>query len=130
MPKMKDMIKNLSVYRGVFFLFILLFSCKIQQPAVKQVPAPEEESASLSILTDDQKQKFQYLFIEGIKQRTIGNPEEAIKIFSACLEIDPFSSSSMYEIANIHLLRGDFQSSMMMLERAVSLNPKNQYYQT
>ncbi|MCK9412822.1 MAG: tetratricopeptide repeat protein [Prolixibacteraceae bacterium] len=89
---------------------------------------PEEESKSLSLLTDDQKQQFQYLFVEGIKQRTIGNPDEAIKIFSHCLEMDPSSSSSLYEIANIHLLRGDFQSAMIMLERASSLNPKNQYY--
>ncbi len=128
MPKIKDMIKNLSKYWGVFILIFLLFSCKVPQQAVKQVQ-PEEESSSLSLLTDDQKQQFQYLFIEGIKQRTIGNPEEAIKIFSRCLEMDPYSSTSMYEIANIHLLRGDFQSSMMMLERAVSIAPKNQYYQ-
>ena len=88
----------------------------------------EEESKSLSLLTDDQKQQFQYLFVEGIKQRTIGNPDEAIKVFSRCLEMDPYSSSSMYEIANIHLIKGDFQSAMMILEKAVSLNPKNQYY--
>ena len=128
MLKIKNMIKNLAIYWGVFILFFLLFSCKVSQQAVKQVQ-PEEESTSLSLLTDDQKQQFQYLFIEGIKQRTIGKPEEAIKIFSRCLEMDPYSSTSMYEIANIHLLRGDFQSSMVMLERAVSINPKNQYYQ-
>jgi len=109
-------------------LFSLLFSCKIPQQAVKIV-VPEEESKSLSLLNDDQKQQFQYLFIEGIKQRTIGNTEEAVKIFSRCLEMDPYSSSSLYEIANIHILRNDFQSAMMMLEKAVSLNPKNHYYQ-
>ncbi len=109
-------------------LFLILTSCKAPQQAIIRA-VPEEESKSLSLLTDDQKQQFQYLFIEGIKQRTIGNVEEAIKIFSRCLEIDPSSSTSLYEIANIHLVRGDFQSSMLMLEKAVSLQPKNQYYQ-
>ena len=109
-------------------LFVLLFSCKAPQQVIVKAK-PEEESKSLSMLSDDQKQQFQYLFIEGIKQRTIGNPEEAVKIFSRCLEIDPSSSTSLYEIANIHLVRGDFQSAMLMLEKAVSLQPKNQYYQ-
>ncbi len=115
----------------IFSLFIILDSCRTtQQPVKKVMPVvPEEESKSLSLLTDDQKQQFQYLFIEGIKQRTIGNVDEAIKIFSRCLELDPSSSTSLYEIANIHLVRGDFQSAMIMLERAVSLNPKNRYYQ-
>lgn len=122
----------MSNIKNIFSLSVLLFflfgACKApQQVIVKAVP--EEESKSLSLLSDDQKQQFQYLFIEGIKQRTIGNVEEAIKVFSRCLEIDPSSSTSLYEIANIHLVRGDFQSAMLMLEKAVSMQPKNQYYQ-
>jgi tetratricopeptide (TPR) repeat protein len=119
-------IKN--IFSLSILLFVLLFSCKAPQQAIVKA-IPEEESKSLSLLSDDQKQQFQYLFIEGIKQRTIGNAEEAIKIFSRCLEIDPSSSTSLYEIANIHLARGDFQSAMLMLEKAVSMQPKNQYYQ-
>ncbi len=121
------MIRNKHILGVIILLTVLVFSCKSSQQTVKIV-VPEEESKSLSLLNDDQKQQFQYLFVEGIKQRTIGNAEEAIKIFSRCLEMDPSSSSSLYEIANIHILRGDFQSAMMMLERASSLNPKNQYY--
>lgn len=121
------MIRNKHILGVIILLTVLVFSCKSPQQTVKIV-VPEEESKSLSLLNDDQKQQFQYLFVEGIKQRTIGNAEEAIKIFSRCLEMDPSSSSSLYEIANIHILRGDFQSAMMMLERASSLNPKNQYY--
>lgn len=122
-----EMIRKNYIFWVTLPLIVLVFSCKSPQQTIKMV-VPEEESKSLSLMTDDQKQQFQYLFVEGIKQRTIGNAEEAIKIFSRCLEMDPSSSSSLYEIANIHLLRGDFQSAMMMLERASSLNPKNQYY--
>ncbi len=118
-----------TYYLGAILpLFLLFASCKTVQPLVVKVD-PEAESKSLSLLTEDQRQQFQYLFIEGIKQRTIGNIDEAIKIFSRCLEMDPLSSTSLYEIANIHLVRGDYQSAMMILEKAVSLNPKNQYYQ-
>lgn len=120
--------KNIYIFLVIFSFFLLLSSCKAPQQSVKTV-VPAEESKNLSLLTEDQKQQFQYLFIEGIKQRTIGNVEEAIKIFSKCLEMDPSSSTSLYEIANIHLVRGDFQSAMIMLEKAVSLEPQNHYYQ-
>ena len=120
--------KKTYIFWVVLPFLILLYSCKAPQQAIIKV-VPEDESKSLSLLTDEQKQQFQYLFIEGIKQRTIGNIDEAIKIFSRCLEMDSSASTAMYEIANIHLVRGDFQSAMMMLERAVSLNPQNSYYQ-
>jgi tetratricopeptide (TPR) repeat protein len=111
----------------ILSLQFLLFACKVPQQTQKSV-IPGEAGKNQSKLTEEQFQQFQYLFIEGIKQRTIGNVDEAIKIFSKCLEMDQNSSSSMYEIANVHLVRGDFQSSMMMLERAVSIDPQNQYY--
>lgn len=124
------LLKSTKMIKYVYWVILLqlLLSCKVPQHVVTSV-VPEEDHKELSMLTDDQKQQFQYLYIEGIKQRTLGNSEEAIKIFSRCLEMDPYSSSSMFEIANIHLLRGDFQSSMMMLERAVTLDSRNQYYQ-
>lgn len=119
--------KKVYIFWVVLSLFFLLFACKGPQQSPKGV-VPVSASTKLSNITEDQFQQFQYLFIEGIKQRTIGNVDEAIKIFSKCLEIDQNSSTAMYEIANVHLVRGDFQSSMMMLERAVSINPQNQYY--
>lgn len=127
MLKTKDMIDNKYIYWVILPVIYLTISCKAPQQTAKTVGL-EQESRALSLLTDDQRQQFQYLFVEGIKQRTIGNTEEAIKIFSRCLEMDPSSSSSLYEIANIHLVRGDYQSAMLMLERAVSLNHGNQYY--
>ncbi len=120
--------KKISIFWVIVPLFLFLNSCKAPQQTIRKI-VPEDESKDISLLTEDQKQQFQYLFIEGIKQRTIGNVDEAIKIFSRCLEMDPSSSAALYEIANIHLVRGDYQSAMMMLEKAVSLDAKNEYYQ-
>ncbi len=104
-------------------------SCKTVKPVATP---PEQPVAAATVvetkLTSDQIKEFQYLFIEGIKQRTIGNIDEAVKIFSRCLEMDPTSSAAMFEMANIHISKGDYQSSMMLLEKAVTLNPENEYY--
>lgn len=127
MLKKQTMNKTIYIIWVVVPCICIFTSCKAPQQTVKKA-VPEVEIQSRSLLTEDQKQQFQYLFIEGIKQRTIGNVDEAIKIFSRCLEMDPVSSAALYEIANIHLVRSDFQSAMMMLEKAVSLDPQNQYY--
>ena len=102
-------------------------SCKVSK-TVAQVAVPMAIDTIGSRKDSDKRNEFEYLFIEGIKQRTLGNPDEAIKIFSRCLELDPNSSATLYEMANIHISKGDFQSSMMLCEKAVSLNPENKYY--
>lgn len=110
---------------GLFSLYSLP-QAVAQKNTQKKIAAPVD-TAALNLAKQKQNE-FEYLFIEGIKQRTLGSPDEAIKIFSKCLEIDPNSSAALYEMANIHISKGDFQSSMMMCEKAVSLNPDNADY--
>lgn len=104
-----------------------VFSCKVAKTIPASVVTVSADTAEIK-LSEDARKEFEYLFIEGIKQRTLQNFDEAIKIFSRCLEIDSRSSATLYEMANIHVSKGDFQSSMFMLEKAVSINPDNQYY--
>jgi len=112
----------LLIFSASFFNFFKVSKSVAQN----KISVPVDSTAASRF---NQKQnEFEYIFIEGIKQRTLGNPDEAIKIFSRCLELDPNSSAALYEMANIHVSRGDFQSSMMMCEKAVSLNPDNVYY--
>jgi len=104
-----------------------VFSCKVAKTIPASVVTVSADTSEIK-LGEDARKEFEYLFIEGIKQRTLENYDEAIKIFSRCLEIDSRSSATLYEMANIHVLKGDFQSSMFLLEKAVTLNPDNQYY--
>lgn len=106
----------------------LVFSCKVQKTNPSQVARVVPADTSETKLSEDERKEFEYLFIEGLKQRTLNNFDEAIKIFSRCLEIDARSSATLYEMANIHVAKGDFQSSMFMLEKAVAINPGNKYY--
>ena len=115
-----------------FFIIILfsftVFSCKVQK-TVSAVTVPKVSADTTEIkLSEEERKEFEYLFIEGLKQKSLGNSDEAIKLFSRCLEIDSSSSATLYEMANIHVSKGDFQSSMFLLEKAVLINPGNQYY--
>ena len=104
-----------------------VFSCKVAKTIPASVVTVSADTSEIK-LGEDARKEFEYLFIEGLKQRTLENYDEAIKIFSRCLEIDSRSSATLYEMANIHVIKGDFQSSMFLLEKAVALNPDNQYY--
>ncbi len=104
-----------------------VFSCKVAKTVPASVVTVSKDTVETK-LSEDAHKEFEYLYIEGLKQKSLENFDDAIKIFSRCLELDPRSSATLYEMANIHVAKGDFQSSMFMLEKAVSMNPDNQYY--
>ena len=58
----------------------------------------------------------------------IGNQQAAVTLFSKCLQINPASSSAMFELAKIHSSNGDQTSSALLLEKAISLSPENKWY--
>ncbi len=112
----------------MIFLAGLMFSCtgirksgsvEGTDPSVNETPAVSEEK----------KKEFEYLFIEALKQKMVGNPQKAVSLLSACLEIDPNSSAAMYELANLHILNNDLTSASLLLEKAITLNGTNKWYQ-
>ena len=65
----------------------------------KETNAENTQQASETTSKD---KEFQFLFIEALKEKMVGNPQRAIALLSNCLEIDPNSAVAMYELANIH----------------------------
>ena len=110
----------------IFIASFLFSSCSVLK---KQVEPDVKGSVEQQIPTknDDQNQ-FEYLFTEGVKQKLLGNLQNAISIFSKCLELDPNSAAAMFELANIHLSNGDQTSASLLLEKAVSISPDNKWY--
>jgi tetratricopeptide (TPR) repeat protein len=108
-------------------LIILVAGCatskKTQVTTSINQPAVKTETD-----TSDIQNQFQYLFVVGLKQKMLGNRQEAVKYFSGCLELDPNSSVAMFELANIHAENKDFTSASLLLEKAVSINPGNKWY--
>ena len=127
--KINRMIKKYDWFSLMLFaLSVSLFNaCTVKKSVPANFVKVFNDSTEVK-LSEDARKEFEYLFIEGIKQRTFENFDNAIKIFSRCLEIDSNSSATLFEMANIHVAKGDFQSSMFLMEKAVSINPDNQYY--
>ncbi len=108
---------------------VLIFSCTGAEQIAQDRPGENTEKKQDTLKLEEQEQKkFEYLFVEALKEKALGNPQKAIQLFSSCLEIDPNSSASMYELASIHASNNDFTSASLLLEKAISLNPDNKWY--
>jgi tetratricopeptide (TPR) repeat protein len=108
---------------------ILASSCgttkkQTESSAVQAKPEAVEETK----ISQDDINEFEYTFIEGLKQKMIGNQQAAVTLFSKCLEINPNSSSAMFELAKIHSGNGDQTSSSLLLEKAINIDPENKWY--
>lgn len=116
-------------YLAYFILVFFLTSfAGMAQKRVKSKPQPKSEVEEKSISEDD-KNEFEYTFIEGLKQKMIGNQQAAITLFSKCLTLNPNSASAMFELAKIYSGNGDMTSSSLLLEKAINIDPENKWYQ-
>ena len=105
----------------------LISSCGSVKQSVEAVPVVKEEP-QFPALSDEKQNEFEYLYIEGLKQKQLGNMQGAVSLFSRCLEIDPNSAATMFELANIHLGNGDLTSASLLLEKSIEINPGNKWY--
>lgn len=117
------------LYIGIVGFAGLLVSCSTTKQG-RVVPDGESETdqEQVDALVQEEQNRFQYFFVEGLKQKMLGNTQEAIRLFSGCLELDPNSAAAMYELAMIHASNNDLTSATLLLEKAISLNDRNKWY--
>jgi len=123
------MMKIINKIAGAAVLAAMLVSCggskKITE---KQVVQPVVDPQQVLINSEKKQMEFDFLFAEALKQRMLGNPQNAVQLLSGCLEIDPNSSAAMFELADIHASNNDFTSASLLLEKAIQINPENIWY--
>ncbi len=106
--------------------FAMLCSCSATKKVTENIIS--EAKGPLVVITEEKKMQFEYLFVEGLKQKIIGNLEAARQCFNDCLEINPNAASVMFELANIYTQKGDFTGAKLLLEKAIQINPDNKWY--
>ena len=113
---------------GAMVLGVALASCSGSKKITEQQVVTAAVDPQQAINDEKRQMEFDYLFSEALKQRMLGNKQNAVQLLSSCLEIDPKSSAAMYELADIHAANNDFTSATLLLEKAISLNPGNIWY--
>jgi tetratricopeptide (TPR) repeat protein len=71
---------------------------------------------------------FNYIYVEGIKQKLMGNLGEALQYFEQCLLINPESDATYYQMAQIVLGNGDMANGKRYMIKASNIKPDNLWY--
>ncbi len=117
----------MKLYKLGFILIIgFTFSCKTTTKV--QVAQDNAQTIRKVQLSDVEKRKFDYFFYEAGREKMKGNIEKSAMYLGECLKIDPTSSASMYELANIFVSGNEVVKAQGLLERAIQLEPSNIWY--
>ncbi len=68
------------------------------------------------------------LFIDANKEKAIGNYQEAIRLFTQCLEVNPADDASMFELSKLYMLQGNADQALAYARSAVEVDDSNVYY--
>lgn len=122
--------KGFFSFLGIIAFSVSIFSCSTTKNITKPEQTTHEavDSTGTIDLTEEQTMQFEAMFFEAIRQKNLGNIQNAVQYLSQCLEIDPNSSTAMFELANIHAANEDLTSASLLLEKAISINNANVWY--
>ncbi len=122
-------VKNILLLLIPAFVFACSGTKKIvQSQEIISEKTKDADKAEELPLEEQKQMQFDYMFLEALKEKSIGNQQQALQLLTGCLEIDPGSSAAMYEIATIQVENNDFTAATQLLEKAVQINKENKWY--
>ncbi|HEX2968062.1 MAG TPA: tetratricopeptide repeat protein [Bacteroidales bacterium] len=71
---------------------------------------------------------FDRFYVEGLKQKLMGNAGEALKYFEQCLKINPANDAVYYQMAQILAGKGDFNLAKNYIRSAIKIDGNNIWY--
>jgi Tfp pilus assembly protein PilF len=72
---------------------------------------------------------YDYVYIEAVKQKLMGNAGEALKYFDQCVKVNPKSDAAWYQMAQIVASNGDLGTAKKYAAKAVAIDDRNLWYQ-
>ena len=76
----------------------------------------------------EERRRFDYFFLEGNRQKHLGNLDVAFDLYKKAMEIDTANAPVRFELANFYLnLRRPFVA-LEYFQKAAETDPENYYY--
>lgn len=98
-------------------------SCKSSgQLAVK---APD---SFVNPLSDEEKQRADYYFMEGMRLKAINQQDAAFDAFNRALAIDTMHTAAMYSLSNYYLRLRNPIKAFSLLQKSIQYDPDNYWY--
>jgi tetratricopeptide (TPR) repeat protein len=115
-----------------FYLFGLLLAfltgCKSSQKTSGMDEPKRYKIIEAKGLSSQSRVQAERLFIDGLTQKLIGNFSEAFRFFNQAINFNPDLDAAYFEIANLHLINGDYAKATENLEKAMKISPDNVFY--
>ena len=108
-----------TVARHASLLVALLLASLVVVPAVAQ---PDT-------LSHNDRRRYQYFFLEALRQQNAGHDAAAFDLLSHCLAINPNAAEAYYLQAMFYSGLDNNDLALKNLERAAALSPGNDMYQ-
>ena len=117
----------------ILFVGVLIFAlsgCKVFHSSTAEKERKDQSVAmDTSIqLTEQDELRYEFAFIEGMKQKVLGNFSNALGYFYKCSEIDNKAAAPRYEISQINTMMGDNKAALEYANESVKLDPDNPWY--
>jgi len=76
----------------------------------------------------DNNQDYQYVLIEAVKQKNLGQLGEAVKLYNMVIKEKPDCDVAYFEVGSIYLMTNQLDLAQKNLAQAYALDPDNQWY--
>ncbi|MCX6325588.1 MAG: tetratricopeptide repeat protein [Bacteroidia bacterium] len=107
-----------------FIIFLALFLMCFSSCGKKIVPARVNGKQ----LENFDAASFNYVYVEAIKQKLMGNGGDALKFFEQCIKINPGCDAAYYQMAQIVIANGDIKNGKHYVARALTIDSENIWY--
>lgn len=104
-----------------FFIFPLLISIELWgQRATEKVDRYLVDTSQLNKLN---------LYMEAVKEKSVGNSLEALKLFNQCIEQDAKNATALFEASKIDAELSNIPEASSKAEKAYSIDKSNKFFQ-
>jgi len=102
---------------GMLFLAVVSCSKKISPAGVGEAAENKYNGAA-----------FNYVYVEAIKQKLLGNGGDALKYLEQAIKINPRSDAAYYQMAQIVSANGNIAEGKRFVKKALSIDKENIWY--
>ena len=111
-------------FRIIILAIIFLLGLQCGSCSRKIMPAGQKSEKDESY----DNAKFNYVYVEAIKEKLMGNNGEALKDFEDALAIKPDCDAAYYQMAQIVSAKGDITSAKGLIKKALQIDDNNLWY--
>jgi len=120
------------IFGSLFFIIFFFAGCNTLFQSTEENSAQKSTEDNVITeqkeLTEREKLKYKFAFIEGMKQKALENYSKSISYFYKCLDLKPNAAAVQYQISLINNLLEETNVALRYAKKAIDNDPANKYY--